>query len=97
MYQLVNQQTCSQVLSQVNQSYDMHKNFYQYLLHLDQLKEFFSKSGYINRPHRLRLTVRNLEATTLLSKSRLSKSYFDLFLTCYDFFPDFYTNSILNH
>ncbi|RNA28952.1 hypothetical protein BpHYR1_019083 [Brachionus plicatilis] len=21
--------------------YDLHKNFYQYLLHLDQLKEFF--------------------------------------------------------
>ncbi|RNA30517.1 hypothetical protein BpHYR1_029217 [Brachionus plicatilis] len=33
----------------------------------DQLKEFFSKSGYINRPHRSRLTARNLEATTLLS------------------------------
>ncbi|RNA39644.1 hypothetical protein BpHYR1_009847 [Brachionus plicatilis] len=25
----------------VNQSCDLHKNFYQYLLHLDQLKEFF--------------------------------------------------------
>ncbi|RNA31694.1 hypothetical protein BpHYR1_004626 [Brachionus plicatilis] len=48
------------------QSYDLHKIFYQYLLHLDQLKEFFSKSGYINRPHRSRLTARNLEATTLL-------------------------------
>ncbi|RNA27882.1 hypothetical protein BpHYR1_041607, partial [Brachionus plicatilis] len=23
------------------QSYDLHKNIYQYLLHLDQLKEFF--------------------------------------------------------
>ncbi|RNA37399.1 transposable element Tcb1 transposase [Brachionus plicatilis] len=32
----------------------------------DQLKEFFSKSGYIYRPHRSRLTARNLEATFLL-------------------------------
>ncbi|RNA05517.1 hypothetical protein BpHYR1_044147 [Brachionus plicatilis] len=24
-----------------SQNYDLHKNFYQYLLHLDQLKEFF--------------------------------------------------------
>ncbi|RNA26090.1 hypothetical protein BpHYR1_001067 [Brachionus plicatilis] len=40
-----------------------HKNFYQYLLNQDQLKEFFSKSGFINRPHRL--TAKNLEATTL--------------------------------
>ncbi|RNA41472.1 hypothetical protein BpHYR1_010470 [Brachionus plicatilis] len=32
------------------QKYDLHKNFYQYLLHQDQLKELFSKSGYINRP-----------------------------------------------
>ncbi|RNA14029.1 hypothetical protein BpHYR1_027750 [Brachionus plicatilis] len=24
-----------------HQSYDLHKNFYQYLLHQDQLKEFF--------------------------------------------------------
>ncbi|RMZ95518.1 hypothetical protein BpHYR1_045847 [Brachionus plicatilis] len=39
----------------------------QYQLHQDQLKEFFSKSGYINRPHRSRLTARNLEATTLLT------------------------------
>ncbi|RNA07369.1 hypothetical protein BpHYR1_034010 [Brachionus plicatilis] len=52
----------------LSQSYDLRKNFYQYLLHLDQLKEFFSKYGYINRPHRSRLTVRNLEATTLLSQ-----------------------------
>ncbi|RMZ93389.1 hypothetical protein BpHYR1_027295 [Brachionus plicatilis] len=43
-----------------------HKNFSQFLLHLDQLKEFFSESGYINRPHRSRLTARNLEATTNL-------------------------------
>ncbi|RNA00316.1 hypothetical protein BpHYR1_019691 [Brachionus plicatilis] len=43
-----------------------YTNFYQYLLHQDQSKEFFSKSGYINRPHRSRLTARNLEATTLL-------------------------------
>ncbi|RNA17157.1 hypothetical protein BpHYR1_004125 [Brachionus plicatilis] len=48
------------------QNYDLHKNFYQYLLHLDQLKEFFSKSGHINRPQRSRLTARNLEATILL-------------------------------
>ncbi|RNA21179.1 hypothetical protein BpHYR1_011256 [Brachionus plicatilis] len=24
-----------------NTGYDLHKNFYQYLLHLDQLREFF--------------------------------------------------------
>ncbi|RNA35874.1 hypothetical protein BpHYR1_018616 [Brachionus plicatilis] len=48
-------------------NYGLHKNFYQYMLHQDQLKEFFSKSGYINRPDRSRLTARNLEATTLLS------------------------------
>ncbi|RNA23076.1 hypothetical protein BpHYR1_030727 [Brachionus plicatilis] len=37
-----------------------------YLLHQDQLKDFFSKSGYINRPPRSRLIARNLEATSLL-------------------------------
>ncbi|RNA16261.1 hypothetical protein BpHYR1_040378 [Brachionus plicatilis] len=41
----------------LSQSYDSHTIFYQYLLHLDQLKEFFSKFCYINRPHRSRLTV----------------------------------------
>ncbi|RNA02255.1 hypothetical protein BpHYR1_019636 [Brachionus plicatilis] len=42
--------------------YDLHKNFYQYLLHLDQLKD-------INRSHSSRLTARNLEANTLLVSS----------------------------
>ncbi|RNA35576.1 acid-sensing ion channel 1 isoform X2 [Brachionus plicatilis] len=57
------------------------KIFYQYLLHLDQLKEFFSKSGYINRPHRSRLTARNLEATTLLVSNMdlLNKNTFLIF------------------
>ncbi|RNA04124.1 hypothetical protein BpHYR1_014467 [Brachionus plicatilis] len=48
-----------------DQHYDLHKNFYQYLLHQD-IFNFFSKSGYINRPLRARLTARNLEATNLL-------------------------------
>ncbi|RNA35879.1 hypothetical protein BpHYR1_018622 [Brachionus plicatilis] len=38
---------------------------------IDQLKEFFSKSGYIIRPHVSRFTARNLEATTLLSLTLL--------------------------
>ncbi|RNA01713.1 ATP-binding cassette sub-family A member 3-like [Brachionus plicatilis] len=32
-------------------TFDLQKNFYQYLFYLDQLKEFFSKSGYINTAH----------------------------------------------
>ncbi|RNA10618.1 hypothetical protein BpHYR1_024424 [Brachionus plicatilis] len=40
---------------EIKSNYDLHKNFYQYLLHQDQLKELFSKSGYINRPHRKKL------------------------------------------
>ncbi|RNA40454.1 hypothetical protein BpHYR1_013674 [Brachionus plicatilis] len=64
----------------VKVSYDLHKNFYQYLLHQDQLKEFFSKSGHINKPHRSRLTARNLEITTLLTcdlKTSLSGFFYE--------------------
>ncbi|RNA09221.1 hypothetical protein BpHYR1_007869 [Brachionus plicatilis] len=50
---------CNSCTTQVN--YDLHKNFYQYLLHLDQ-------------PHESRLTSRNLEETTLLVSNMLNKT-----------------------
>ncbi|RNA33516.1 hypothetical protein BpHYR1_008342 [Brachionus plicatilis] len=38
-----------------------------YILHHQvQLSEYISYAGYINRPHRSRMTVKNLENTTLL-------------------------------
>ncbi|RNA33389.1 hypothetical protein BpHYR1_045185 [Brachionus plicatilis] len=38
------------------------------------VERIFSYSGYINTPHRSRLTARNLEATTLLTCGLKNKS-----------------------
>ncbi|RNA37994.1 hypothetical protein BpHYR1_052913 [Brachionus plicatilis] len=53
-------------LSNLGKSHQIIFLSLKYQLHQDQLKEFFSKSCYINRPHRSRLTARNLEGNTLL-------------------------------
>ncbi|RNA16312.1 hypothetical protein BpHYR1_028183 [Brachionus plicatilis] len=43
------------------------------------VERFFSKSGYINRPHMSRLTARNLEATTSLVSNTDLVSFFNYF------------------
>ncbi|RNA35370.1 hypothetical protein BpHYR1_019591 [Brachionus plicatilis] len=58
----------------LNQSYDLQKNFYQYLLHQDQLKEFFSKSVRILSKV-LQINVLILIKKVKIVKNKKTKKY----------------------